>query len=365
MIRNIIVFFFFAVFLLQNHAVLAKDSNQEPPLLLPTFPALHIQEPVMFCGERVPVDRPDVREILEKELLMLLGDPAQVILWLQRTGRYFPQIEKTLQDNNLPDDLKYVAVIESGLRPHAGSSKGALGFWQFMESTGRRYGLTINGDKDERRSLTASTIAASRYLKDLRSTFGTWALAIAAYNMGEDQLRADLMNQDIDDYYKCYLSLETQAFIPKIVAVKLIISNPGRYGFDLKPGDMYQPYKFDQVTVSIKEKVPLRLIAFAAGSYFKEIKELNPELRGDFLTGGPHTLAVPQGGGGSQFHTRFDKLLAEWKEKNKKNTYIVQQGDNLSTIAERFNIPLSSLLGWNDLPAGQHIQPGKKLVIYR
>ena len=141
-----------------------------------------------FCGEQVPLEVQEIRERMEKELLLSLWDRPQVILWLKRSHRYLPHIEKMMKESGLPDDLKYVAIAESALRPHAGSKKGAIGFWQFLPDTGRRNGLVINERIDERRNIFASTRAAIRYLKELRKTFGAWTVAVAAYNMGSKDL---------------------------------------------------------------------------------------------------------------------------------------------------------------------------------
>jgi len=146
--------------------------------------SLKLSPPLSFCDERVPIEIQEIKERLEKELLLSLWDRPQVILWLKRSRRYLPYIEKMLKENNLPDDLKCIAIAESALRPHVSSKRRAIGFWQFMRDTGRRYGLAINEHIDERRNLFASTQAAIRYIKDLYETMGSWTLATAAYNMG-------------------------------------------------------------------------------------------------------------------------------------------------------------------------------------
>ena len=133
-----------------------------------------------------------------------------------------------MKENGLPDDIKYIAVAESALRPHAGSSKGAMGFWQFMADTGRKYGLTINAYVDERRNIFASTAAAIRYLNELHQKFGSWELAAAAYNMGEEGLQAEILEQDTNNYYQLYLPLETQRYIFRILSVKLILLKPDK-----------------------------------------------------------------------------------------------------------------------------------------
>ncbi|MDD2604829.1 MAG: lytic transglycosylase domain-containing protein, partial [Desulfobacteraceae bacterium] len=261
----------------------AASAAAEFPALVE---AIRISPPVDFCGEPVPLDHPEVAERLEIELLLMTWNRPQVLLWLKRAGRYFPEIEAILHQEGLPDDIKYLAVVESGLRPHAGSSAGAIGFWQFIRPTAQRYGLTVDNRKDMRRNLTASTRAAARYLKDLYAQFGSWHLAAAAYNMGEQGVAAEMLAQEVDDYYRLYLYLETQRYVPKAVVAKLIMSDPQRFGFRLGPQDLYSPYESESVDVVLAEETPLSLLARAAACDFKAIKDLNPELRGHYLAAG-------------------------------------------------------------------------------
>ena len=330
------------------------------------FPSLieviRITPPLDFCGEPVPLENPEVAERLETELLLMTWNRPQVILWLKRAGRYFPEIEAILKQEGLPDDLKYLAVVESGLRPHAGSSAGAVGFWQFIRPTAKRYGLTVDGRKDLRRNLTASTRAATRYFKDLYARFGSWHLAAAAYNMGEQGLAAEMLAQEVDDYYRLYLYLETQRYVPKAVAVKLIMSDPRRFGFRLGPGDVYAPYEAESVAVTLAEEVPLQLLAQAGNCDFKAVKDLNPELRGHYLGAGLHSLKIPPGGADG-FHQRLERLLAEHQDQLEERIYVVQPGDNLSAIAERFGVPLQALRIWNRIDLKKPIHPGERLVV--
>ncbi|HDI60805.1 MAG TPA: lytic transglycosylase domain-containing protein, partial [Desulfobacteraceae bacterium] len=173
----------------------ATGAGGELPSLVE---AMRIAPPLDFCGEPVPLDHPEVAERLEAELLLMTWNRPQVILWLKRAGRYFPEIEAILEQEGLPEDLKYLAVIESGLRPHAGSSAGAVGYWQFIRATALRYGLAVDNRKDLRRNLEASTRAAARYFKDLYAQFGSWHLAAAAYNMGEQGVAAEMLAQEVD-----------------------------------------------------------------------------------------------------------------------------------------------------------------------
>ena len=325
--------------------------------------SLRLSTPLTFCGEKVPIEIQNIRERLEKELLLALWDRPQVILWLKRSSRYLPYIEKILKENNLPDDLNYIAIAESALRAHVRSSKGAIGFWQFIRATGRRYGLIINTHIDERRNLFASTQAAIRYLKDLYKTMGSWTLSAAAYNMGEQGVEAEILEQGSDEYYNLYLPIETQRFIFRILSVKLILSNPERYGFYLSKDDCYPPLEFDRIHLNGYQDIPIRIIARAAKTHFKVIKDLNPEIRGHYLTKGSHTILIPKGSA-KDFSSRFQDLFKRLVETKKESVYIVKKGDNLSLIADRFNVPLVALLIWNKLDLRAHIYPGDRLIIY-
>ena len=334
----------------QAKAVLSAASARPP-------------EGLRLCGESVPFDQNHVRERFEKEMLLTLFDRPQVLLWLKRTTRYMPFISQSLDQAGLPNDIKYLSIIESALRPHAGSPKGAIGFWQLMPETARKYGLKVDEFVDERRDLFLSTPAAIAYLQALHAKFSSWTLTLAAYNMGEEGLEAEILEQKTDDYYKLYLPLETQRFVFRMLAVKLIVSDPERYGFDLAPGDFYAPIGFDTVAVDCFQEAPIRLVAEAANAYFKQIKDLNPHLRGHYIRAGHHQLRVPQGSA-SGFRQRFDTLVSAYSKERSHRIYVVQNGDSLSTIAEKFGVPLAALLIWNRIGVDKMLHPGDRLVIY-
>jgi membrane-bound lytic murein transglycosylase D len=335
-------------------------SPSDPPLIS----SLKIDTPLELFDERVPLEIQEVRERLEKELLLTLWDRPQVILWLKRSRRYLPYIEEMLQKNGMPGDLKYIALAESALRPHAGSPKGAMGFWQFMQNTGRQYGLVINSRLDERRNIFASTQAAIRYFKDLYKKFGSWTLVAAAYNMGGDGLADEIQEQGVNDYYHLYLPIETQRYVFRILSIKLIFSDPKRYGFHLSSKDYYPPLEFDRIQVNCLQDTHLRIIAQAAKTHFKEIKDLNPEIRGYSLPAGKHTILIPKGAS-QGFEDRYQPLLNHQTADQKEQIYVVQEADTLSSIANRFGVPLSSIITWNRLNPTTSIRPGDKLVIYR
>jgi membrane-bound lytic murein transglycosylase D len=325
--------------------------------------ALKIKEPLNFCNELVPLNEWDVRERLERELLDCLNNNDDVILWLKRSHRYFPYIEKVLKNNSLPDDLKYIVIIESHLKPLATSSKGAVGFWQFIESTASKYGMTINKDIDERRNFFSSTEAAINYLKDLYNIFGSWTLAAAAYNMGEDGLRTEILMQKVNNYYQLYLNQETQRYVLKILAAKMILSNPEKYGFYLTEDDFYKLIQFDYVEITVNHPVPIYIIAQAANTYFKVIKDLNPHINNYYLTSGRYNILVPKGAA-LGFNERYENLLRQWRENKEKIVYTVKRGDNLAIIAKRFNVSIKAIMKWNGIAKGKNVSPGEILFIF-
>ena len=345
-----------------NHSGIRAESI-EPPGFPSLLSSLNLDMSIEFCGEKVPMQRPEIRERFEKELLLSLWNRPQVILWLKRSGRYFTHIGRMLREHGLPDDLKYVAVAESALLPHIGSRKGAMGFWQFMPATGRKYGLVVNKRMDERRNIFASTLAATRYFRKLHSDFKSWTLAAAAYNMGEEGLMADISEQNTKDYYQLYLPLETQRFLFRILAVKLIFEDPGRYGFNLSEKDYYRPLAFDRVDMTCAQETPIRVVAQAARTQFKVIKDLNPEIRGYYIAKGNHSILIPKGAS-EGFQSRYQYYMKKSLTAEKERIYIVRKGDNLSAIAERFGIPLPILIIRNRIDIDRPIHPGDRLVIY-
>jgi len=345
--------------------VLLCLATATPVLAQTPFTAALARPPagVTLCGEKVPLELEDVRERFEKEMLLILWNRPQVLLWLKRTTRFLPFIAEELKKAGLPEDLQYLPIVESALLPHIGSSRGALGFWQLMPETARNYGLIVDEHVDQRRDLFFSTSAALSYLNNLNAKFSSWALAIAAYNMGEEGLDAEIIEQQTNDYYQLYLSLETQQFVLRVLAVKLIVSNPGAYGFQLDPEDYYPPLRFETALLECFEEMPLRLAAQAASTSFKAIKDLNPHIRGHYLQIGNHELRVPPGAA-EGLTERFHKLSQEHSKIRMQRIYVVQSGDSLSSIAAKFDVPLKSLLIWNKVDMSKPIHPGNRLLIF-
>jgi membrane-bound lytic murein transglycosylase D len=358
-----IISFLMILFIMVCPGAVNAQSNTTRTGLPSLVESLRIKPPLDFCGERVPIENQDVRERLDREMLLALWNRPQVILWIKRSNRHLPVIEKMLKDNNMPDDLKYISLIESALRPHVGSAKGAIGFWQFTEGTAIKYGLRVDSDIDERRSVFASTDAALRCLKEFHEAFGSWTLAAAAFNMGKEGLQTEILSQKTENYYHLYLPLQTQWYVLRIIAAKLIMTNPGRYGFHLTKDDLYPPLTHDRIALECTERIPIQIIAEAAKTHFKVVKDLNPEIRGYYLNKGSYTLWIPKGTS-KRFHSQYKKLLKQWAAQKGQYIYIVKQGDNLSIIADRFGVPLPALFLWNNLKTDEPIHPGDRLIIY-
>ena len=275
----------------------------------PSITFYKLPSEIFLCGERVPIEDRKVWENLDREFLSALNSEAQVLLWMKRARRYFPIIEKRLKEMGLPDDLKYVTITESSLRPSAVSSSGAAGIWQFIPSTGEKYGMRKNKSLDERFDFSKATEGALAYLKSLYEEFNSWALAMAAYNAGENRIRKEIDLQGMANYYYLYLPSETERYVYRIAVAKIILSDPERYGFRLEEKECYDPLQLDRIQVELPQPLSLVEVAKAVGSYYKEMKELNPHLSEDSVPAGIHFLNLPPGASG-----RFLEFYSAWKK---------------------------------------------------
>ena len=247
-----------------------------------------------FAGETVPVDVYWVRENLEKEVITQCYLHSRTLLIFKRSGRYFPTIEKILAEEEVPDDLKYLCLAESGLE-NVTSPAGAAGFWQFMSTTGKSYGLEINNYVDERYQLEKSTRAACKYLKKLRDKFGSWALAAAAYNMGEGGLSRSIAAQNGTEYYDLWLNTETARYVFRILCFKLLFENPENYGVKLTQEEYYKPIPCKEITIT-SGITSISDFASQHGVLYREVKSLNPWLRSTSLpaNGKSYTILIPK-----------------------------------------------------------------------
>jgi membrane-bound lytic murein transglycosylase D len=259
------------------------------------FPYYEPPTQLFFCGEPVPLNDPSVKEALDREFIIEVWSRAQTIMWLKRAARYFPEIERKLRARRLPMDLKYVVVAESDLRTTARSSAGALGPWQFMSPTAQRFQLRCDKAVDERLKFGAATDAALTYLERLHQMFHSWPLALAAYNAGEGRINKAIAVQGVHNYYQLSLPQETERYVFRVLAAKIILEEPARYGYDIPPDQLYAPQDYDEVRLTLPKEVPIRKLAEACGTYYKAFKTLNPWIKGDSLCAGTFLLKIPKG----------------------------------------------------------------------
>ena len=259
--------------------------------------ALKIPKVLDFSGEELPVYTPDIRERMDRELLVNTYWQSNGLLLFKRSHRYFPVIEPILKSYGIPDDFKYLALIESGLQ-NVTSTAGAKGFWQIMEATGKEFGLEINSNVDERYHLELSTHVACKYLLKAKEKFGNWTLAAAAYNAGIRGISNQLERQQVTNYYDLLLGEETGRYIFRIVALKEIINHPYKYGFNFTTSDLYAPIPTSKIQV---DTAVTDFVQFATkfGLNYKQLKLHNPWLREGFLNNKSrklYTLEIPEKG---------------------------------------------------------------------
>lgn len=256
--------------------------------------ALNLPKEMNFAGEEVPLNLIDVREKMDRELLVNTYWQSQTLLLLKRSHRWFPMIEEILEEENIPNDFKYLALMESGLTQVV-SPAGATGFWQLMKSAARERGLEINNDVDERYHIEKSTRAACAYLHEAKEKFGSWTLAAASYNMGMNGMQTQLDRQQATNYYDLVLNEETSRYIFRILAAKTILSDPKSFGFNFREVDLYKPLKYNEVEVSTSV-TDLAGFAFENGINYKTLKYLNPWLRDNHLpnsSGKVYMIKIP------------------------------------------------------------------------
>jgi membrane-bound lytic murein transglycosylase D len=257
--------FSFTVFVL-----LFSIQNVNAQISLPKIPS-----ELTFCGEPVPLQDPDIKERLERELIINMNKHASTILILKESGRWKSYLQAILDSAAVPQEFFYLAVIESELDPMSRSSAGATGFWHFMVSTAQEYGLEISDYVDERRDPEKSTRAASEFFKKAYKKYGSWTLAAAAFNRGSKGIENALNGQHTNNYYQLYLNEETARYVFRILALKLIIEAPEKYGYSLTASDYYRPVEYK--TIIINESIQdLPQFAKSLDVSYQTLKEHNP-----------------------------------------------------------------------------------------
>ena len=286
----------FSAFLLisSNKAVESEDQ----PVVLAYTASVPVPEEVSFCGEKISLNRLDMRERFDRELNTFTYLHSTTMMYIKRANRFFPIIEPILKKNGIPDDFKYLCVIESNLDIRALSTAKAAGLWQFMEGTGKSFGLEIREGVDERYHIEKATQAACAYLKSAYVRYGDWVNVAASYNAGMGRISSEMQKQSVNSALDLWLVTETSRYVFRILAAKEVFSNPSKYGFLLKSEDLYPPVGMNYVEVS--NDIPdLAAFALKHGINYMQLKEYNLWLRDTKLTmpktgGKTYQIAIPR-----------------------------------------------------------------------
>lgn len=372
---------FAALFLLLclTASLYASDTTQEK--LAASLPAVSEKVESNVKAEPVIKTEPDTKPPMsETTITPYKSNPAAVkaveknmslftdkikekfSLWLSRSGKYLELMKEILKSKNIPEDIVFLSLIESGFNPYAYSVARAVGPWQFISSTAKRYGLVIDWWRDERRDPAKSTEAAANYLNDLYGMFGSWNLAMAAYNAGEGKILRALNRSRADDYWSLlktsHIKRETKDYVPKFIAASMIAVNPEEFGFENI--EYHQPLDYDEVTVN--GPIDIEVAAKCADTRIEVIRELNPELR-RWCTPPDmpfYILRIPSG-----TKELFLKNLADIPEDERftVETYTVKKGDTIKGIAKNTGATVKAILVLNSMDKIKPLKPGTRIFL--
>ncbi len=286
-------FFLFSCSNSTNKEVIQNEIQEtvvlEEPINLPPLP-----KSMVFCGQTITFDNFDVKERLDREIIVNTYRHSATIQYLKRANRFFPVLKQILKEENIPEDLIYLCVAESGLA-QVTSRSGAKGFWQFMKPTAKEYGLEVDIKIDERLHVEKSTRAACQYLKDANTIFNDWLLTCASYNRGMGGIKKDLKSQQANTYFDLHLNAETSRYVFRILALKIVMENPEAYGFNLRENELYS--KINVESIPISENIDdLVQWSIDHGTTYRMVKILNPWVLGSKLKIKNHkfSLQIPK-----------------------------------------------------------------------
>ncbi len=290
------------------------------------------------------------------------GIKERFTVYLERSAQYIEIMKEILKGKHLPEELVFLPIVESGFNPNAYSRARAVGPWQFIASTAKRYGLVIDWWRDERKDPVKSTEAAAEYLKDLYKMFGSWNLALAAYNAGEGKISKALRKSDSDDYWSLLntkqIRNETKQYVPRYIAATMIANTPEEYGFDNL--DYREPFEYDEVTVG--SPLDIDVIAKCAECTEKEIREANPELRrwSTPPNVAEYTIRIPAGSK-DIFLKNLTTIPKE--ERFTVERYTLKKGDTIKKIAKKTGIPISTIIAMNSMNGLEHLRSGNMITL--
>lgn len=280
----------------QNAEKKISDLEKEVAGLKKELGYLKIADPpdqLVLCDRPIPLVDDDVREDFEREFYQILEDRGLLTILVKRYNKFLNIFSEELNRANMPADLIYLAVAESYLNPRTVSSANAGGIWQFIRDTGKREGLSINDQIDERYTVVRSTKSALQYLRKLRDEFGDWFLAMAAYNSGEGRVREAIANQGTRDFFHLFLPQETDRYVFRVAAIKEIVGNPQKYGLSIERADYYRPYAVAEVIIEVDKETHTAVLAQAMDLPYKIFREYNLHIRKYRLPRGVHRLYIP------------------------------------------------------------------------
>jgi len=337
--------------------------------------SIELPAELSFANEKISLQDQDVLERYDRELLTNVYWQSQMLLYIKRAGRFFPVIERILKEQQIPEDFKYLAVAESGLQLVV-SPAGAAGYWQFLDKTGKHYGLEVSDEVDERYHLEKSTLAACAYFKDAYAQFGSWALVAASYNMGIEGVKRQMRSQHLNTYEDLYLNTETSRYLFRILAIKEVMENPEKYGFHVPYNHLYKEPSSITLLADISVSSLIEL-AHDNGTNYKLIKWFNPWLRKPFLNVSPgKNYAIkwpaaqvqnsPLASKLSNGFLRLSDLQTDSIEKTDVIgviTHLVMQGETLESIAKKYKINKDIIIESNQLNPSLPLKVNQILVI--
>ncbi|MCX8110366.1 MAG: transglycosylase SLT domain-containing protein [Syntrophorhabdaceae bacterium] len=253
----------------------------------------HLPDTLILCDKKIPLQRDDVRERFEREMLQFLENKGLLVILIKRYYKYQSFIDEEIKRQSLPNDLIFLVITESYLNPRAISKAEAAGLWQFMKETGKKEGLYIDDNVDERYNLKRSTRSALTHLKKLNEEFKDWLIAMAAYNAGAGRIREAIANQNIRDFFDLFLPEETERYIFRIMSLKEIILNREKYGIRIDENTFYKPVALKEVVIETSKEIHLTVLSESMALPFKAFRDYNLHLRRYRLPKGVYSINVP------------------------------------------------------------------------
>ncbi|MFW6208791.1 MAG: transglycosylase SLT domain-containing protein [Spirochaetota bacterium] len=328
-------------------------NSESGPVRLYSLP-----EEIVFADERVPLDHADTEQRISYWYNSFLSRPWQIERWLQRADVIFPLVEKELEHRDMPADLKYVAVAESDLDARAVSSDGAAGIWQFTEWTAKDFDLEANRFVDERYDYEASTKAALHYLEQAREAADTWTLACASFNLGITGVTDRIQRQNSSDYWSMVFPAETEDYIPRIIAIKIIMEDASDLGFSSP--DRTAPLKTIELETG-DQPLYIEDLAEAVDLTFREMWLRNPQIMKPYIAPGSYRFHVPD-----RPNISAEAIKTSLAEKRYvREVYSLQAGEDLDSAAEELGISRDELETFNDVESSGDLTAGDELIYWR